>query len=415
MARPLNTVALANHSTALRVSIVTETFPPEVNGVTLTLGHLIDGLKHRRHRVTVVRPRQASVDRLRADPSTTIVRGLPVPGYKRMQFGLPGGRLLTRVWEKQRPDVIYIATEGPLGWSAMRAAQRLAIPTLSGFHTNFHSYSRYYRLGWLQPAVFRYLRYLHNRTSGTLVPNADLKRQLDGQGFRNVAVLGRGVDSDKFGPRYRSAELRRSWGLDERGVAAVYVGRLAPEKNLHLALETYHAMRQAGGKIRFVLVGDGPLRTSLQSEHPELIFCGMKTGEQLARHYASGDVFLFPSETETFGNVTLEAMASGLAVVAYDYAAAREHIVHGASGLLAPCGDVAAFVQSAVRLASEPALIEHLRVRARSRATSLSWSYVVDTFEQHLKRVVRPTPCATKSVQALAIDGPLAALDVGRL
>lgn len=410
MPRPYSTDSHAHDLRVLRLSIVTETFPPEVNGVTLTLGYLIAGLRDRGHAVSVVRPQQAGDNNLKGDLPTAMVRGLPLPGYKELQFGLPAGRLLKRLWTRARPDAVYITTEGPLGWSAARAALRLAIPTLSGFHTNFHAYSRYYRCGYLHTVVLRYLRHLHNNTGGTLVPSTDLKQRLDGLGFRNVSLLGRGVDRDKFGPRYRSVELRRSWGLDERGVAIVYVGRLAPEKNLHVALDAYHAMRRAGAKIRFILIGDGPLRAPLQRQHPDLIVCGMKTGEQLARHYASGDVFLFPSETETFGNVTLEAMASELAVVAYDYAAAREHIVHGVSGLVAPFGDADAFIRSTVRLANEPGLIEHLRKRARSHAELIGWSRVVDTFEQRLGQVVRQT-----SKQSGAVKGDVAAIDAGRL
>jgi len=415
MTHQSGTFATKLAASQLRICIVTETFPPEVNGVTLTLGHLIAGMRQRGHFISVVRPRQTFDRDNRVELPTTVVRGLPLPGYNDLQFGLPAGRLLKSLWNRSRPDAVYIATEGPLGWSAMRAAVRLGIPTLSGFHTNFHSYSRYYRLGWLQSMVLRYLRHLHNHTTGTLVPASDLKRKLDQLGFHNVDVLGRGVDTEKFGPRYRCAELRRSWGLDDRGLAVVYVGRLAAEKNLHLALDAYHAMRREGGKISFVLVGDGPLRTSLQREHPDLIFCGMKTGEELARRYASGDIFLFPSETETFGNVTLEAMASRLAVVAYDYAAAREHIIQGETGLLAPLGDAAGFVQNAIRLIGEPELIERLRTGARLKAASISWARVVDSFEQRLRQAAYPTPATSKALESVAIDGDLAVINGGRL
>ena len=225
----------------------------------------------------------------------------------------------------------------------MRAARRMNIAALSGFHTNYHSYSRHYRLGCLQALVFRYLRHLHNGTAETLVPSIELRDRLQGLGFKNVNLLGRGVDSDLFRPQRRCEELRRCWGLRDRDVAMLYVGRIAPEKNLGLALKAYRAIRGMNSSVKFILVGDGPLKTALQKEHPDLIFCGTQTGEQLARHYASGDIFVFPSETETFGNVTLEAMASGLGVVAYDYAAAKSHIAHGETGLLVPYGDSRSF------------------------------------------------------------------------
>jgi len=187
-----------------------------------------------------------------------------------------------------------------------------------------------------------------------------------------------------FSPQRRSAELRRSWGLSSRELAVLYVGRIAAEKNLQLAVDAYRAMHQVDNSVKFVLVGDGPLRVILQKKHPTLIFCGMKTGDALAHHFASGDIFVFPSETETFGNVTLEAMASGLGVVAYNYAAAKLHVVHNETGLLVPCGDSSAFIESATRLVREPRLLHKLRIQAREYTASLNWAHLIETFESWL-------------------------------
>ncbi len=332
------------------ICIVTETYPPEVNGVAMTLAHLVEGLRRQGHAVSVVRPRRQSSDSSSdsGDPKVTVVPGLPIPGYKGVHVGLPARGLLQGCWTQHRPDVVYVATEGPLGWSAVRTAQRLRIPVLSGFHTNFHSYSRHYRLGWLQPLIFHYLCRFHNRTTGTLVPSVDLRDRLQAVGLHNVSVLGRGVDSQLFTPERRCAALRRTWGVSESDLAVLYVGRVAPEKNLGLAVAAYRAMQRCSASMKFIVVGDGPLRAPLQKAHPDLIFCGVHTGEQLARHYASADVFLFPSETETFGNVTLEAMASGLVVVAYNYAAAHMHMTHGETGVLVPYGEPQAFIDAAV-------------------------------------------------------------------
>ena len=162
------------------ICFVTETYPPEINGVALTLARLLQGLAVRGHIVSMIRPYQRDFDCIATDSSVTLVRGLPLPGYNGLQFGLPAGGLLKRLWTKQPPDVVYVATEGPLGWSAVRTARRLNIAALSGFHTNYHSYSRHYRLGCLQPLVFRYLRYLHNGTRGTIVPSLDLRDRLAG-------------------------------------------------------------------------------------------------------------------------------------------------------------------------------------------------------------------------------------------
>jgi len=374
-----------SESNRRHICIVTETYPPEINGVALTLAHLVNGLLRLGHSVSLIRPRQLESGTFEGSDKykAILVRGLPLPGYKGLQFGLPAGRLLRNVWMRHRPDVVYIATEGPLGWSAVCAARRLRIQAFSGFHTNYHIYSKHYRLGRLQDLVFKYLRAFHNRTTGTLVASADLCGRLQGLGFKNVNVLGRGVDNQLFAPDRRCAQLRKSWGLTDDDLAILYVGRLAPEKNVLLAVDAYRAMQGRTTRPKFILVGDGPISGVLQRLHPDLIFAGQQTGEQLARYYASGDVFLFPSETETFGNVTLEAMASGLLVIAYDYAAAKVHIRHGETGLLVPYGESQAFIQTVANLGDNRS-ISHIRKRAREYARGVDWPRVVEKFERLL-------------------------------
>jgi glycosyltransferase involved in cell wall biosynthesis len=371
------------------ICIITETYPPEVNGVAFTLAHLADGLFARGHTVSVVRPHRRASDRpdCRCGPTTTLVPGLPLPWYRELQVGLPAGGVLRNCWRRHRPDAVYVATPGPLGWSAVHTARRLGIPVFSGFHTNFHSYSTYYGAGWLQPVIVRCLRHFHNRTHGTLVPSGDIRDRLQATGFKNVHVLDRGVDGQLFTPECRSPELRDSWGVTDTGMAVLYVGRVAPEKNLRVAVAAYRVMQRLNHALTFVIVGDGPFRATLQREHPDLIFCGVQRGEALARHYASADVFLFPSETETFGNVTLEAMASGLVVVAYDYAAAGMHIANGETGVLVPYGESQAFADAAADLARAPQSLHKMRRQARAYARSIDWPHVVEKFETLLTEV----------------------------
>jgi glycosyltransferase involved in cell wall biosynthesis len=386
--RPTNQTRAQHNSASRRhFCIVTETYPPEVNGVASTLGHWVDGLRSQGYIVSIVRPRQESFDsaHVRFDPRVTLVPGLPLPGYRDLRFGWPSGGMLGRRWTEHPPDVVYVATEGPLGWSAVRTARRLGIPIVSGFHTNFHSYCSHYHVRWLRPLIFRYLCHFHSQTAGTLVPSADLRTRLQSMGLRNVSVVGRGVDSELFSPQRRSARLRHIWHASDDDLVLLYVGRVAGEKNLELAVEAYRAIKQRSTRaVKFVIVGDGPLRAALQSKHPGLVFCGVQTGKKLAEHYASADVFLFPSETETFGNVTLEAMASGLAVVAYDYAAAHMHIIDGESGVLVPCGDSSAFVDRAVTLAGAPQALARMRRQARQYAISWHWKAVVERFARIL-------------------------------
>jgi len=373
----------------MRVGIVTETYPPEVNGVAMTVGRLAEGLQSRGHHIHLVRPRQGGGDRPAAEASsltTTLVRGIPLPGYSALQVGLPAGRTLRALWRREPPDALYVATEGLLGWSAVAVAAQLGIPALSGFHTNFHRYSRHYRIGFLRRPIYGYLRRLHNRTACTLVPTDELRTELLEDAFDRVEVLGRGVDGALFHPRRRSEQLRRAWGVREGERVVLYVGRLAAEKNLPLALRAFRAMRAADPALRFVLVGDGPMTAALQHEEEGLLFAGVQYGERLAEHYASADLFLFPSETETFGNVTLEAMASGLAPVAFDYAAARLLIEPGRNGLRVPPGDAEGFVQAAVGLVREPPeRLAEMRAAARQRAEQHTWPQVVTRFETLLR------------------------------
>jgi glycosyltransferase involved in cell wall biosynthesis len=366
------------------ICVVTETYPPEINGVAFTVARLVDGLRARGHVVSLVRPLQPLVDGPDPDRDVTVVPSVSVPGYRGVRVGWPAGRTLRERWRERPPHVVYVATEGPLGWSAVGTARRMGIPVFSGFHTNFHGYARHYGAGWLWRLTLCYLRRFHNRTRGTLVASTELRGQLRAAGFENLSVLGRGVDAALFTPRRRSASLRAAWGAAPGDLVVLYVGRVAPEKNVPLAIQAYRGMQRIGASVRCVVVGDGPLRAALEAGHSDVRFCGVQTGEALAAHYASADVFLFPSETETFGNVTLEAMASGLAVVAYDYAAAREHITHGDTGLRVPTGDMRAFIEAAVTLARSPQFGRAMGERARTYAAGLDWASVVERFERLL-------------------------------
>lgn len=380
-----------NPSPPLRIALVTETFPPEVNGVAMTLGRLTAGLLQQGHTVQLVRPRQGASDEDdagAASPATleqVRVKGIPIPSYTDLQFGLPAARRLRKLWREQRPDIVHVATEGPLGWSAVAAARQLGLPVTSSFHTNFHSYSRHYGVGLLKAPIEAYLRCLHNRTQATLVPTPTLARDLQERGYHNVAVMSRGVAIAQFNPARRSQALRARWGAGEDTVVVLYVGRLAKEKNVGTVLTAFSAIQAHVPSAKLVLVGDGPLRTALQEACPKAVFAGVRTGTELATHYASGDLFLFPSLTETFGNVVPEAMASGLAVVSYNQAAAAGLITHNHNGVLIPPGDALNFVNTAAMLASDPQRLRTLRQHAAPGVAHLDWSAVVDSFVRTLR------------------------------
>jgi glycosyltransferase involved in cell wall biosynthesis len=377
----------------VKLALVTETFPPEVNGVAMTFGVIARELGRRGHEVTVYRPARAGGPA--AAPSTLFreetLPGFPVPGYPELRFGLPAGRTLRARWRARRPDLVHVVTEGPLGASAVSAARALGLPVTSSFHTNFHSYARHYRCGWLRPLALGWLRRIHNRTRRTFVPTAELREELAQQGFRDLLLLSRGVDTAQFQPERRSPELRAAWQAAAGDPVVLHVGRLAAEKNYPLLFRTFAAMRAANPKCRFVVAGEGPLRERLQREHPECIFAGFFSRDEIGRYYASADIYIHASTTETFGNVLTEAMASGLAVAGFDYAAARQFVRHEESGLVVPCGQPGALIAAGVRLATDPQLCHRLRRGARAAVEAQAWEKVVVHFEADLIRVIAET------------------------
>jgi glycosyltransferase involved in cell wall biosynthesis len=388
VAAPPHVCGQASTTRRLRIALVTETFPPEVNGVAMTIGRMLEGLLVRGHHVQLARPRQRRGEVARTGPQLEelLVTGVPLPRYQGLRMGLPAGRPLAHAWRRWRPDLVHVVTEGPLGWSALAQARRMGLPSTTDFHTNFHSYSAHYGVGFLKHVIGGYLRLFHNRALCTFVPTRQLREQLQSEGYLGLEVVARGVDTRLFNPERRSPLLRRQWGVEDGDPVVAYVGRIAPEKNLPLVLSAFSAMRQRMPRARLVLVGDGPERARVQRLHPEHVFAGMRIHEDLACHYASADVFLFPSLTETFGNVTVEAMASGLAVVAFDYAAAREHVVQGESGVLAPVGDGSAFERAAASLVADAARIRNLGRNARLSAERIDWDQVNDAFAAALGR-----------------------------
>jgi glycosyltransferase involved in cell wall biosynthesis len=369
----------------MRYAIVTETWPPEVNGVALTVQALERGLRGRGHEVSLLRPRQGGEASAVLQPHEQLLRGLPLPRYPGLRFGLPATRHLQARWREQRPDAIYVATEGPLGWSALRAARRLDIPAATGFHTRFDAYMRDYGARFLAPVAMRWMRRFHNGADATLVPTRELQDFLVGRGFRNVLRLPRAVDTVMFSPRHRDGALRTQWGADAQAPVAIHVGRIAAEKNLGLAVRAFRALQLAQPRARFVFVGDGPERARLARENPDFVFCGVQRGEQLSRHFASADLFLFPSRSETFGNVTLEALASGVPTVAFDYGAAREHLRDGEHGAAVTDGDEAGFVRACVRIGCEPELRARMAAAAPSAVAALQPGKVAEDFDAILR------------------------------
>jgi glycosyltransferase involved in cell wall biosynthesis len=228
-----------------------------------------------------------------------------------------------------------------------------------------------------------------------MVPTRRLAAELASKGFENLQVVARGVDTRLFDPAKRCPALRASWGVSVNSLVVLYVGRLADEKNLPLLLSAFERIHQARSDSQLVLVGDGPARANLARRCPQAIFAGIQKGEELARYYASGDLFLFPSLTETFGNVTPEAMASGLAVVAYDHAAAGELIQTGENGILAEPTKPSQFCDLAEHLARRPNEVVRLGLRARQTVLRLGWPIIIDEVEKVYAELCKPSELAS--------------------
>ncbi len=371
----------------MKIILITETFPPEVNGVAMTNQRLVRGLRAMGNEVILIKPgRKSEAASGTAGCRVVPVFGVPIPNYPGLRFGLPGPGRLGRIFRSLRPDVVHVATEGPLGIAGLRAARKLKIPVSSTFHTNFQDYCADYGFRFLEKRAMRYLRWFHNSCVLTTVPDPGLIERLRRNGIEHLELLGRGADTELFRPSRRDEALRAEWGAGPEDPVAIYVGRAAAEKNIPLALEAWREARRECPQLKMVVVGDGPVRKKLARKWPEVVFAGMRYDEDLARHYASADLFLFGSTSETFGNVVVEALSSGLVVLTYDYAAGRQFIDSGRNGFLAPLNDPERFRRMAAELVASRQNWSGVRAAARATAEAYPWQATIDRFEGMLAR-----------------------------
>lgn len=379
----------------MRIALFTDTFPPTLNGVARTLGLLVDHATAAGHRVAVVSPR---VDR-RDHPGAELhirIPGVELPFYRELHAARPWLRgVESRALRDFRPDVVHCATEALVGMMGRRWARRHRVPLVASYCTNFPEYAAGYGMGVLENTIWRHLRRFHAGARLTLTPSQTTRRQLLARGFHpRIRIWGRGVDSRLFHPDRRDGSLRREMAPDA-DVILLYVGRIAPEKRIDLLLEAFPAIRAyASRTVALVFVGGGPALEELRvREVPGVHFAGYRRGEELAAHFASGDVFLFPSDTETFGQVVTEAMASGLPVVAPARGGVLDTVIPGETGLLFEPGRVGQLVDAAVSLVENPALRLRMGVAARAEALSRSWEAVFDKlFRDYEAAVGDPSP-----------------------
>ncbi|ABA89544.1 glycosyltransferase [Syntrophotalea carbinolica DSM 2380] len=373
---------------SLRVTLISETYMPQINGVSRTLERLVAHCLQRGDQLQLMVPDYNVESEDPQGVERRSWRGLRLPFYKEICLPLVAARRLRRALQDFAPHVVHIATEGPLGWTALRVCRQLGLPVVSSYHTNFPQYLDSYRLGWLEAVAWRYLRWFHNATSATLCPTSTTRDMLVQRGFERVGVWGRGVDPRLFDTARRSVSVRRELGIGDNEVVAVYTGRLAAEKNLPLLMEAWRH-RPADGPDRLLLIGDGPLRSNLEAKAPAgVVFAGYRWGEDLARCYAAGDLFVFPSITDTFGNVMLEAMASGLPVIGFDVAGPRDVIRHGETGLVIQDQTAGALAAAMARMTIMTQQRQHMSRMARSYAETQSWPHILEQVREQYRDVV---------------------------
>ena len=372
----------------LHVLLVTETWLPEVNGVAMSLGQLMHQLNLKGHQISLLRPKpnhssalcnsSESYFQVMQDISHDLqVKGVSIPKYKELQFGAPVYFKIKKHFQQLQPDVVHIATEGPLGLAALWAAKTLNITVTTGYHTQFHDFSRHFGLGILARPMMAYFKWFHNTSQATCVPSQKTFQDLYTLGFKRLYEVGRGVDLERFNPIHRSEALRAKWGAHSQHTVLLMVSRLSPEKGVDLVIKSFKALQQEQlhRVVKLVIVGDGPDKERLESlavgNKEDIVFAGAQTGKDLSEHYASADVFVFASQVETFGNVVVEAMASGLPVYAFDDAAAGM-LVTAKSGVLIRFGDEKAFVEKVARLPKMQVLKEQ-GVEASNSVAGFSW------------------------------------------
>jgi len=352
----------------VRIAIVTDTFTPQVNGVTMVCGRMVEFLRAAGHDVAVVAPRYPG-HLSAASEGDLRVRSVPFPPYPDIRLSLPPYRAVRRYLDEFGPELVHALVEGPLGLVGRRYALRRGLPLVTSFHTDFPRYTRDYGVGWLEPLVWRWLLWFHGPAAVTHTPGQAVLEKLVQHGLVHAVLWGRGVDTALFNPAKRDRAWRRLLGVPEGAKLVVHVGRLAPEKNLDVLIDAWSAAHdELRSDAVFLLIGDGPVARDLESRTPWVRRIGFMKHEELARVYASSDICVLPSVTETLGLVALEAMASGLAVVAADAGGFRESIRDGHDGLLVPPHAPSAYAAAIVRLCRDREFREALSRNARHAA-----------------------------------------------
>lgn len=371
-----------------RVALFAGAYNHIADGVSLTLNRLVDHLERQGVAVRVFAP---TVDDPPIDHAGTLVPvpSVPLPGRSEYRAALGLTPSVRRRLEAFDPTLYHIATPDLLGRHALKAAQEKGVPVVSSYHTHFSSYLKYYHLNLIEPVLWGYLRRFYAQCEQVYVPSHAVADILREHGISDgLRLWRRGVDTNRFSPHRRSMAWRRAHGIGPDEVVVTFVSRLVWEKGLDVYADVIERLEARGVPHRSLVVGDGPARDELEAQLPNTVFAGFLEGDNLARAYASSDVFLFPSDTETFGNVTLEAMASGLPTVCANAAGSRDLVEDGVTGRLCPPADTAAFAEATRRLILDTSRRREMSTVAHDRAQEFTWASVLGRMNEYYDEVL---------------------------
>ncbi|MGB3544508.1 glycosyltransferase family 4 protein, partial [Rubrivirga sp.] len=370
-----------------RIALFTGNYNHVEDGVSRTLGRLVGYLIDEGHEVLVVGP---SISTPLDQPGDFLeVPSTAIPGRPEYRIST---RFPASVRQKVlafRPDIVHIATPDVLGHRALSWGRGLGLPVVTTYHTHFASYLDFYRVGFAEPLLWAAFRRFYNRCLEVYAPTPAMRDTLLEHGITSeVRLWPRGIEADRFHPSSRSDEWRKSRGFDLEDVVVTFVSRLVKEKGIDVYADTIRTLQAEEAPVRALVVGDGPERSALEDALPDAVFTGHLGGTEIATAYASSDVFLFPSETETFGNVTLEAMASGLAVVVADAAGSASLVEDGRTGSLCSPRDRNAFADATRAFIEDANRRERFGIAAREAALTYNWPDVLDRMVGYYRAVL---------------------------